>query len=99
MSDNVRDLTIEQAQALAADWLTWAPECEGPDADALRGWLSRRFIAIAHGHGRLLPGVGWQHIEHAAPGLALDLAAAIEGDLGISETAAAALCGWAWGPS
>ena len=69
------------------------------ETDALRGWLSRRFIAIAHGHGRLLPGVGWQHIEHAAPGLALDLAAAIEGDLDISEAAAAALCEWAWGPS
>ena len=80
--------TLDEAKALAADWLTWAPDCEGPDADALRGWVNRK---LSDGRASRAD-TGYE------PALIECLADCDVGDaLEIEDEDATALCTWARG--
>ena len=79
--------TLDEAKALAADWLTWAPGCEGPDADALRAWLRMR---MANAGRTAAPFLDCQKAVWI-----LDVATALE----LSLVDAEKLCKWAGWPS
>ena len=81
------ELTTEQAQAHAADWLTWAPDCEGPDANDLRAWVRLRMDNAGR---TAAPFLDFQKAVWI-----LDVATA----LGLSLVDAEKLCEWAGWPS